>query len=93
MADVQTVHYMGCDYEIDADAVRAVRIQRAMANADRDAAAAFDAMDAVMCGKLDEACMTIPEEDGEVGEYGASTAALGAFFSEAGEQIGVQAKN
>lgn len=82
-----TVRYMGADYEVDREALMSMRCQRALANADRDQAASFDAMDAILCGKLDEYVMAIPEADGEVAPHGASMAAMAAFFNAVYEQV------
>lgn len=87
-----TVSYMGRDYEVCRPAIVSLRVQRAMANAGRDLAAAFDAMDEVCCGRLDEYASTIPEKDGEVSSHGASTEAVIAFVNAAAEQV-ADAKN
>lgn len=84
---IETVTYQGEQYQIDTDAIKSIRIQRAMANAQKDLAGAFDAMDAICCGKLDEYSKTIPEKDGQVAEYGTSIEAMGDFFNAAAEQV------
>jgi predicted RNase H-like nuclease len=80
------VEYKGRTYEVCKPAIMSVKSQRAMANASRDLAAAFDAMDAMCCGRLDEYADTVPEEDGTVLPYGASTGAMVAFLNAAAEQ-------
>lgn len=88
-----TVHYMGGDYEVDKTALLSMRYQRMLASgAKGDMAAMFDAMDAIMCGRLDEYAGSIPEEDGSRCAYGASMDAMGAFLAAATEQA-TAAKN
>lgn len=89
---IVTVNYMGREYEVDSDALRSVKLNRAFANAGKDLARAYEAMDAMCCGHLDDYADTIPEEDGTVLAYGASFAALNAFLGAAAEQA-VNAKN
>lgn len=85
--NTETFDYKGKTYTVDRDAINSIKVQRAMANAQKDLAAAFDAMDAICCGKLDEYAQTIPEKDGTMGEYGASIEAMGDFFNAAAEEI------
>lgn len=86
------VTYMGHEYEVSVPALRSAKLNRAMANAGRDMAAAYDAMDVMCCGKFDEYADMIPEADGTVQPYGASLDAMIAFLNAAAEQV-LGAKN
>lgn len=85
--EIVTVGYMGRDYEVDKTALLSMKYQRLLACGSRDQAAMYDAMDVILCGKLAECEQTIPEEDGSVGEYGASVDAMAAFFGAITEQV------
>jgi predicted RNase H-like nuclease len=90
--NIKTIEYAGASYEVDADAIKSVKIQRLMANADTDLKRAYDAIDAVCCGKLDDYLETIPEPDGSKNPWGASQSALNEFLGAAAQQV-AQAKN
>lgn len=85
-ADTVAVNYMGGTYEVCKPALLSMKYQRKLANASRDLAGAFDAMDVILCGRLDEYVEGIPEPDGTVSGYGASIEAMNAFFDAASEQ-------
>lgn len=83
--NVMSIEFRGGSYEINKAALHSMKVQKAMLLADKDQAAAFDAMDKICCGKLDEYLDRMPEEDGELGEFGASDAAVAAFMAAAAE--------
>jgi hypothetical protein len=83
---IKTVTYKGEEYEVNYSAMTSIRYQRRLANAERDVAAYWDALDVVCCGRLDEYQERIPEPDGEMGEYGTSIDGLNAFITAATEQ-------
>lgn len=85
------VEFRGGTYDINKAALHSMKVQKAMLLANVNQAAAFDAMDKICCGKLDEYLDRIPEEDGTVGEFGASDEALGAFLEAAA--LATSAKN
>lgn len=85
-AGVLEVEYKGGVFEVDREAAVSMALQRKLANYDRDPAAAFDAMDAILCGHLDDYIQRIPEADGAIGRYGASMTAMIDFLNAVSEQ-------
>lgn len=81
--------FRGGFYEVSRTAYLSARIQRAMQLASDPAhqGEAWDAIDALCCGRSDEYMGRIPEEGGEVGPYGCSNDAFAAFMTAAGEAI------
>ena len=86
-----TFDFRGAEFEASRTAFLSARVQRGLAVAGDMAPAsqrmAYEAMDAVCCGRLDEYMGRIPEEDGALGPYGCSNEAFGAFMAAAGEAI------
>lgn len=91
MDDRVTFEFRGVEFEVSRTAYLSARVQRGLAVAGDMAPAsqrmAYDAMDAVCCGLLNEYMGIIPEEDGTLGPYGCSNEAFGAFMAAAGEAI------
>lgn len=84
-----TVEFRGGEYEVSKTAYRSARVQRGLAlgNDPAHQGDAYDAIDALCCGRSDEYMGRIPEEDGTVGPYGCSNDAFAAFMAAAGEAI------
>lgn len=84
-----TVEFRGEEFEASRTAYLSARVQRGLAVASDPSPAsqrqAYDAIDAVCCGRSDEYMGRIPEEDGTVGPYGCSNEAFGAFMAAVGE--------
>lgn len=89
--DRVTFEFRGAEFEASRTAFLSARVQRGLAVAGDMAPAsqrmAYDAMDAVCCGRLDEYMGRIPEEDGTLGLYGCSNEAFAAFMAAAGEAV------
>lgn len=83
-----TVEFRGGTYEVSVKAMHSMRVQKAMAMPDEDQAAFWRAMDAICNGKLDEYIDRMPDENGEVSEYGASVEDMMAFFEAAAGAFG-----
>ena len=82
-----TVKYLGEEFEVNASALKSIKVQRQIARAEDDISKAYEAFDLVCCGNMDEYCDRIPEKDGSVSPYGASVEAFVAFFGAAAEQV------
>lgn len=81
--------FRGVGFEVSRTAYLSARVQRglSLAGDPRRQADAYEAIDAVCCGRSDEYMGMIPEEDGSVGPYGCSNDAFAAFMQAAGEAI------
>ncbi len=89
MSKIQ-VEFRGQTFEVEERAVRSMKLQydlSRMGESDEGTKAAWHAFDLIMCGQLGDALSRIPEEDGEVDEYGASPEAVLAFMEAAGRAI------
>lgn len=82
------IDFRGERFKVSKAAFRSMKVQKKMALMEEDLKGAFEAMDAILCGGLDDALDRIPEADGTVSEYGASAEAFGALFEKIGEQLG-----
>lgn len=85
---VATVEFRGGTYEVSVKAMRSMRVQKAMAMPDDDQPAFWRALDAICNGHLDDYIDNMPDEDGNVSEYGASVEDMMAFFQTATEAFG-----
>lgn len=85
------VEFRGEMFDVNKAALHSMKVQKAMLLVTTNQAAAFDAMDKICCGNLDDYLDRIPEEDGKLSEFGASDEALGAFLEAAA--IASSAKN
>ena len=83
--------FRGVSFEVSRTAYLSARVQKGLALASDPSPAsqraAFDAIDAICCGRSDEYMGRIPEEGGDVGPYGCSSEAFSAFMAAAGEAI------
>ncbi len=84
---VVEVAFRGEKFEVNAAAFKSMKIQKDLALMERNPGNAFEALDVVLCGKLDDALMRIPEDDGEVAELGASSDAFAEFLAHVTEQV------
>ena len=90
--DVAAVEFRGQSFDIDLTAFRSLRVQTALALADRDPASANWAMDVVCCGHVVDYLGRIPDAGGEApGELGCSPEDWQDFLSAVAEAL--QAKN
>lgn len=67
-------------FEVNPEAFKSMKVQKDLALMEKNPANAFEALDIVLCGGFDDALMRIPEENGEVSEFGASADAFAAFL-------------
>lgn len=78
-------------FKVNALAFKSMKVQKDLALMEKNPGNAFEALDIVLCGDLDGVLMRIPEENGEVAEYGASDEAFTAFLEALALQL--SAKN
>lgn len=78
--NIVEVVFRGEKFDVNKAAFGSMKVQKDLALMEKNPANAFEALDVVLCGTLDDALSRIPEEDGEVSEFGASADAFAAFL-------------
>lgn len=71
--NIVTMDYRGVTVEINQEAAKSFKVQKALAQMGSNPQKGFDALDLVFCGKFDELLDTIPDKDGKPYKYGAPT--------------------
>lgn len=81
------IDFRGVECEISIEAMRSFKIQRDAAKAQKnnDMDLLCELLNKMLCGNLDKYIDILPEENGEVSEYGASVDTIMALINEAGE--------
>lgn len=77
------MEFRGVKVTINENALASFKVQKAIAQMQTNAGKAFDALDLVFNGKLDEIIDTIPDENGKSYEYGAPADVIAELISEA----------
>jgi hypothetical protein len=79
------IKFRNIDVEINDEALASFKVQKAIAQMQTNIGRAFDALDLVFGGKLDELIDTIPDENGKPYKYGAPADVIADLITQAVE--------
>lgn len=88
MANIIKEKFRGVEVEVNVDALRSFKVQRDIAQLDKNASAGFDALDLLFNRKLDKYLDIIPDEEGKPYEFGAPTEVVVELFSTLANKVG-----